>query len=624
MLTTIREKAQGVFAWIILIGITIPFALWGIQNYFDGGKEQSLLTVGDREFTANEISQAINQFRTSTPQAQALGEAQIKQRAIAKLIQDEALLQHVAQQKLAISDATARTFITSLPYFQVDGKFDKQRYEGLLKAQGLSSAAFVGRIKKALLMEQYQQALTNTGFVSDYELQQFYALQNQTRTFEYAVFNAPTDLSEPTPEQIQDYYQAHSADFFQPETLTASYVELNRSQLADSVQVEEAALQTLYEQQKAQFQQPERRKTSHILIALNEQRDDAQALALAKEIHGKLSATPFADLAKEYSDDPGSAKQGGDLGWLEPGLFVPEFEQAVLELSVGQVSEPVKTQFGYHLITVTALEEAKQKSFAEVKEELDRQYRQSQAENLYFQGYEKLTELSYEHPDSLATVAEQLALSIHTTEPFTREQGQGVAANAAFRKAAFSDLVMNGENSDPVESEEGLAWVVRKHSYQAAELKPLDEVRDQVIQALKSQQAQLQLTESVDQLKQQRLTGAALATLAEQANGQFHAEQSITRTNSTVSRTLLDALFTAAKPDDNKPNVFSVRLSDSQQALVAFTSVTPGNISDVTSDEIDKMRQALTQAKNQLQFSAALKQLSTDLKVEQSKKLNDL
>ncbi len=625
MLTSIREKAQGVFAWIILVGITVPFALWGIQNYFDGGKEQSLVTVGDKDFTGSEISQAINQFRSSLPESVSLTDPQIKQQAIARLIQDEALFQHVKNEKLIVSDATAREFIKLLPYFQVDGAFDKQRYEGLLKAQGLSSGAFVARIKKALTMQQYQQGIVNTALATDQEIERFYALQDQTRSFNYAILSAPTDLPEPSEEQIQAYYQAHQELFFRPETLTVEYVELSRTQLAENVTVKESDLKAFYEEKKTQFTQPEKRKLSHILIAVNDDRTADDALAQAQSIKSELSSKTFSELAKEYSEDLGSAKSGGELGWMEKGLFVPEFEQAAEALSRGDVSEPIKTQFGYHLITVTELQPEHTQTYEQVKAELEQQYRKNLAENLYFEQFEQLTELAYEHPENLSTIAEKLDLAIKSTSPFTRNEGQGPAAEARFRQVAFGELVMRGENSDPIEPESGLAWVVRKKDYQPAEQEPLTKVLEQVTSLLKQEQARRALSERLSQIKQPMIEKSTkLVDLAKDVNAEYHQIDNLKRNGTEVTNEIREAVFSAQKPVADKATVFTVTLADGRQALIELTQVVSGKRPESNDDKENGLKQSLALANGQAQYNAAISLIQDSLTINTSKKLDEL
>ncbi|MDZ4153452.1 SurA N-terminal domain-containing protein, partial [Methylicorpusculum sp.] len=208
MLTKIREKAQGVFAWVILILITVPFALWGIQNYLDVGKEAPVASVGSKDFFQKDLTRAYEQYSQSLKNTD-IDEESLKSQALQKLIKDEVLLQHVNSLNLVISDETARSFITSLDYFQTDGKFDKRQYQALLNSQGMSSSEFISRIKNALTMEQFQRAVVENSFATQYDLESFFKIQNQQRDVEYVTVALKKITEQPSDEVIEAYFQQH-------------------------------------------------------------------------------------------------------------------------------------------------------------------------------------------------------------------------------------------------------------------------------------------------------------------------------------------------------------------------------------------------------------------------------
>jgi len=365
MLTKIREKAQGAFAWGILIIICVPFALWGIQNYLDTGKEPAVATVGDKDFYQRDVNNAYEQYRQSL-QGVSIDEEILKAQALEKLIKDEVLLQYAYKAGLVASDETTREFITSLPYFQVDGKFDDKRYKALLSAQKMSSAEFVGRIKNALIMEQFQQSIIDSSFATQYDVESFFKIQNQQRDAEFLTV-AYQKQAQPSDEEITAYYQQHQDLYQTPEQVSVQYVELALEDLAKNIQVTDEKLKAFYEDQKGQYTTPERRKISHILFAVNDKVTDQQALEKAIKAKSELANKDFAVLASEFSDDKLTAKSGGDLGLFNAGDMEKAFEDSASTLKLGEISEPVKSAFGYHLIKVTELIPGEVKSFDSVK-----------------------------------------------------------------------------------------------------------------------------------------------------------------------------------------------------------------------------------------------------------------
>lgn len=298
-------------------------------------------------------------------------EETLKKQALEKLVRDEVLLQYVQAENLIVSDDTARDFIQSLEYFQKDGKFDKTQYQTLLGSQGMSSAEFVSRIKKALVMEQFQRAIVDSSFATPAEIAGFFKIQNQTRDIEYVTVPLVPVSQQPGEDEIAAYYQQHQDDYRTDEQVSVEYVELSVDKLASGIAADDDQLKAYYEDQKAQFTTQERRKISHILFAFGKDKDaDAQALQRAVKAKQDLQAKDFAALAAEVSDDKLTAKNGGDLGLFNVGVMEKAFEDAASKLKLGEVSEPVRSAFGYHLIKVTELVPGEIKPYEAVKTEV--------------------------------------------------------------------------------------------------------------------------------------------------------------------------------------------------------------------------------------------------------------
>ncbi|MCQ8104343.1 SurA N-terminal domain-containing protein [Methylomonas sp. SURF-2] len=621
MLLEIREKVQGVFASIILALICVLFGLWGIQNYLGGGKETPEITVGDKEFFQRDINQAYQQFAQNLA-GMKFDEDTLKKQALQKLIRDEVLLQYAQERKLVITDDVARDFIQTLEYFQKDGKFDKTQYQTLLGSQGMSSDEFVGRIKKALMMEQVQRAVVDSGFVTKAEVAAFFKIQNQKRDVEYITVPLSDSAQVPAEEDISAYYQQHQDAFQTEEQVSIQYVELALDALADEVDATEDQLQGYYEEQKAQFSNPERRKISHILFAFGKDGvNEEDALRKALQAKQDLAVKDFAALAAEISDDKLSAKNGGDLGLFNVGVMEKAFEDAASQLKLGEVSEPVKSAFGYHLIKVTELVPGEVKAFAAVKPELTKAYKKSQAEAKFAGLAEKLGEVSYENPDSLEAAAALLGVAVKETPLFSRNAGADVAADEKVRLAAFSEDVLKGKNSEPVEVEGDKVIVLRMKAHLPAATKELKDVRSAVIASLQKQNARQRVAETANKLKDEILAGKSIADVARNAQLTVKKVVGLARTDADIDPMISQAVFRAAKPTAGQPSMVIIDDSLGGKVVAGITNVTAGEMSEADKAKQAALEKSMATAFGRAQFEAVLNQLqaSTDIRMRAAK-----
>lgn len=611
MLTTIREKAQGAFAWAILLMICIPFALWGIQNYLDTGKEAPVASVGDKDFYQRDVNQAYEQYSQNL-RGLGIDEQTLKAQALDKLIKDEVLLQYVHAQGLVTSDAVARDYIRSLDYFQVDGKFDENRYKSLLSAQRISSPEFVNRIKNALTMEQFQRSIIDSSFATQYDLESFFKIQNQKRDVEYVTVALPKLTEQPSEQEIKAYYQQHPDQYKTPEQVSIAYVELALDEVAKKVEVTDDKLKAYYEEQKDQYSTPERRKISHILFAVNAKTDDKAALEKAQKAKKELVTKDFAKLAEEVSDDKLTAKKGGDLGLLNAGVMEKPFEDAAMALKEGEVSDPVKTSFGYHLIKVTELVPGETKPFDSVKDEVAKAYQKSKAENLFYEAGEKLAEMSYENPDNLDSVAKALNLAVKKSPLFTREKGEGIAGEAKVREAAFSEEVLQGNNSTPIEIGPERLVVLRVLEHNPAAVRDLESVKQEVADALLAEKAKQQSVDKAQKMKARLQAGESLQSVAAENKLEIKKLTGLSRNDASVPEPLSDAVFKAAKPVGNKPTVFVAALPGGEQVVASLSKVTPGVMTEEDKKRMDLARKNIARAFGQTEFNALLGSLEAD------------
>ena len=613
MLTTIREKAQGAFAWFILIAICVPFALWGIQNYLDTSQEAPVASVGSKDFYQRDVNKAYEQYSQNLA-GLGIDEQVLKAQALDKLIKDEVLLQYANQQRLTATDSNVREFIKSLPYFQTEGKFDDKKFKSLLASQRMSSSDFVNKIKSALIMEQLQRSITDSAFATKHNIDNFFKIQNQQREVNYVTLPLEKVTALPTDKEIADYYQQHQDQFKIPEQASLEYLELSLDEIAKKVEVTDDKLRAFYEEQKEQYTTPERRKISHILFAVNSQTDDKAALAKAQKAGQDLKTQDFATLAAQVSDDKLTAKKGGDLGLLTGGMEKP-FEEAASKLTLNEVSQPVKTSFGYHLIKVTELTPSETKPFDAVKPELAKNYQKAQAENKFYESGEKLATLSYENPDSLQTAAQKLSLEVKKTGLFDRTKGEGIAAEQKVRDAAFSEEVIKDNNSTPIELSPERIAVIRILEHKPSSVRDLKEVKAEVSAAILNERARQQVIDKANALKKRLQAGEALQKIAEEVKLELKSANA-TRNANALPAELSDAVFSAAKPAGNKPSVFIVPLNSGEQAVVSLNKVTPGVMSEEDKKKMDLAQKNLAQAFGQADFNSMIGTLQANADID--------
>jgi peptidyl-prolyl cis-trans isomerase D len=619
MLTKIREKAQGAFAWGILILICVPFALWGINNYLGAGKEAPVASVGDKDFYQRDVNKAYEQYSQNL-QGLGIDEQTLKTQALQKLIKDEVLLQYVHAEGLVATDDEAREFIKSLPYFQLDGKFSDKQYKALLSSQRISSGEFVNRIKNALMMEQFQHSIIDSSFATQYDAESFFKIQNQQRDLDYVTVPLQPLTEQPTAEEISAYYVQHQDLYRTPEQVSVEYIELSLDEIAKKVVVTDEKLNAFYEEQKDQYTTPERRKISHILFKVDEKTTEKAALEKAFKAKQELANKDFAALAAEVSDDKLTAKKGGDLGLFNVGVMEKAFEDAASTLKLGEVSNPVKSAFGYHLIKVTELVPGSVKSFDSVKNEVTKAYQKAQAENSFYEAGEKLTEMSYENPDNLQTVADALGLSVKKSALFSKEKAEGIASDEKIRSAAFSEEVLQGNNSAPVELGTDRLVVVRLLEHKEAAKRDLNDVKQEIAAVLSKEKAKLLTVEKAKQIKTRLQAGESIQSVAAENKLEIKTAKGLERGKNKLPEQLSNAIFRAAKPVGGKPTVFIAVLPSGEQVVVSLSKVTDGIMSEDDKKQLELAKKNIANAFGQIEFNEVLNSLQAEADVEVNKR----
>lgn len=616
MLQNIRDNSQGWIAKTIIGIIVVLLALTGFDAIFNAASNsQTAAEVNGEEISRYDLDQAMNMQRRQLAQQlgsdfdpSMLDERLLRNAALGSLIDRMLLLQSAKSADFAFSREALDQLILQTPEFQVDGVFNAARFDQVLQQMGYSRVQFRQLLEQEMLIGQLRAGISGTGFVTDQQVENFARLEMQTRDFDTLTVPARSDTIEVSDEQISEYYEANADRFRTPEQVIVEYVELKKESFFDQVEVSDEELQALYQKQIANL--AEQRRAAHILIETGAESGDDEAKAKIDEIAARVKGgEDFAAVAKEVSQDPGSAKEGGDLGFAGPGVYDPAFEEALYALKEGEVSAPVRSEFGWHIIKLLGVQSPEVPSLESMRPELVRELKAQQVEQRFVEVSKQLEDSAFEASD-LAQPAQELGLMVQTTEPFGRDGGQGIAANRQVVQAAFSDEVLvDGANSSVIEldPDTSIALRVKKHLQPAAI--PLADVRDDIVEQLQQSLAAERAREKGERL---------LADLRDgkQTDGQWQTIEAAGRNQEGVAPALLQQVFRMPRPaEQGKPSYAGVALSNGDYAVVRLNGVNEPEAS-LSDEEKLNFRRFLASRMGQQDFAAFRQELQAQAEIE--------
>ncbi|GAB4299404.1 MAG: peptidylprolyl isomerase [Thiohalomonadaceae bacterium] len=625
MLQFIRERAQSWIAWVIVILIIIPFALWGINQYFDGGKELPAAKVNDTEISQQRLQQVFYQQQQRLQEMlganyrpEMFPEEQMRRQVLDGLIEQELLVQTAADSGMRIGNALLAATIHNVPAFQVDGRFSQQAYETALRSRGMEAKSFEADLRRDMLTQQFYAGIARSDFSTPAERRVMQQLLGQQRDIGFLVlpltdFTAKVQI---TDAEVQAYYEAQGALFMQPEQVSIAYLELSAEQIAQGIKIGEDELRARYQSNLALYTVPEERQARHILIQVAADADaaaDAAARARAENLLGQIRAgASFADVARKESQDSVSAAEGGDLGFFGRGVMDKSFEDAVFALQPGQLSEPVRSAFGYHLIKLEAVRGGTTKPFAEVREQLLAEIRNERAEQQYYEQAEQLANLTYEHPDTLEEAARQLGLTIKQSEPFTRRGGAGVLANPRLVAAAFSeDVLVRGNNSETIEVGRNHLVVLRVLQHQAEARRPLDAVREDIVTRLRRDKAATAAREAAVAVQQQLQQGGDPVLAAKAARAKWQRKDGISRDDGSVDAAIVRRAFAMPRPQEGKPSWELTTTATGDVVVLGVYAVRDGEVVEGETGAAGDLERAAGEAA----FAAALTSIRSSAQI---------
>ncbi|MDO6785291.1 SurA N-terminal domain-containing protein [Neptunomonas phycophila] len=624
MLQSIRDNSQGIVAKVIVGLIVVTFALFGVESLVSlTAGSNAPASVNGEEITEQELYQAtqiqrrqlLSQMGENSNPA-LLDENVISGMVLESLIEQKALLISAQDKGLYVSDRMLDQMIIETPDFQIDGKFNSDQFQAVLRNAGLTPLMYRDLMRKERILAQEANAYQLSSFVVPAQLKQVVDLETQTRSGNY--FTMPLDIEAAkvavTDDEIKARYDQERSSLTTPEQVVIEYIVLDKQAMRDAITVTDEELQSEYQQRQASFAPQNERHVAHILVEISSDQDDEAALAKAESIKSQLDqGAAFDELAKAESDDIGSAQSGGDLGNVTTGMLSEPFDNAMLALKPGDVSEPVRTEFGYHIIKLISETESTMPSFEELKRSLEDDIVTRKVESEYVEGLEQLADTTYSAGD-LAEPSEVMGLPIEVSAPFDRSGGADVfTSNAQVIEAAFADEQLNeGLNSTPIEIDQDRTMVLRvKDHFEPRELS-LEEVSDQLRDQIAYDNASKALNEKADSNLAALNSGTSLSMAA--ADAQVNALESLSRSASSAPAEVVGKLFSMPHPD-GAPTASKAVLADGSVAVIQLTAVTQSEAAE-NEDTLNAMGQYLASMKGQEAYKMVVKSVTDSAEIE--------
>ena len=620
MLQNIRDRFTGGFAIAILALISVPFVFFGINYNFIGTGYAA--KINGEEISTFELE---NAFQNQLLQYSQAGELppqfrrQLKEAVLQNLIRSRLVQLHLREEGFRVGDHMVAQLIQSAPEFQEDGQFSRDLYYNWLEQRVVDASVFEANQRAGLEQSQLQRAIGATAFVTPGEYRRYLNLYGELRRVAVATFDlaAVAEETEVTDDDLRSYYDDRPAEFMTEENVDLEYVELNREQLAFAADLTEAEVLELYEQSAGRYRQDEERQARHILILFGD--DEAAAEQRAIELAARANAgEPFADLARQYSDDSGTANNGGQLSERFQSQMPEALGAAVFSMRESEISEPVRGDFGFHVVQLDGINDGGALPLEQVRAELERELRDDKADVAFRQSEQTLSNALFDGLD-IAAMAEAAGMPLQTASGYTRSGGEPFGANQAAIDAIFDSRVLDdGEITDVIELDANRSVVIRVSQHNEAARQSLEEVRDQITAAIKNERAREIIQDRVEQLKSSAEDGADFETSAAELAASVTPYTVVDRINPDLDARVLEAIFRARKPLQGSPRLGDALTTDGNFAVFSINAVAPGQPESVPLADRDARKEQLAAQSGAADYTAFVLQLEAEADIVRS------
>ncbi|EKD75720.1 MAG: hypothetical protein ACD_44C00041G0003 [uncultured bacterium] len=600
MLQSIREKSQGWLAWLIVLTIGITFALFGVRSYLQNPHNASSTAakVNGQSITQEQLHAAFERLRqqrqmqlgaefTSNPQI----DAQLKTQALNQLIVSDILSSAATKQGFRVTENEVNNMLSSMPIFQVKGQFSRDRFREILASTMYTENNFLAALNKDLLISQVQSAYIASAFALPNEVETLIHLISQKRDIAY--FTIPKEIFLKdiyvAESDAQTFYNKNQTQFTIPEQVNLDYIELSLPDIIKSIQLTPQQVQQFYDENKESFIKPARWKIASIFIrtppqTTSKQIQEAQSKInmLTQRLH---AGENFSELAEQFSEDPPSAQAGGVIGWITQDNINSELAQSITSLKPGEISEPIKTSAGLSIVKILEFQKEELPVFNQIKDQVSKTLAQQQAQKIFAEKVDKLTNLTYANPNTLNTASKELNLTIKHTINFGPQGGkEGIAANPKIINAAFNpNVLVQGNNSDIIELDSENYIVLRVNHHQPISIKPYANVKKEIVMNLKSQAAVLAAKNQGQHYIKQIQLGNDPKQIAAQNHLTWVEKQKVSRFDTKFNSIVLSTAFRMPRPKESKMSLAGITAPSGDYVVMIVNHVHDDNNATLSS-----------------------------------------
>ena len=623
LIQRMRDGSEGVLAKIIIGLIIIVFALFGFGSITTFlAPVPKVATVNGEDVSQQDMEMAVERNRRmlmarDVPQDE-IDEDQLREDVLQSLIAREILTQAAGDLDLYYSDAALDEEIVTSQVFQIDGVFNPDQFQRVIAGTGYSPLSYRAEMRTDKLFDQMISGIRDSAFLTDEETKRYAGLLSQRRDIAWIQI-AVTDLLDEvvvSEEELEAFYNNNTGEFITEETVNIQYIELRRDELAASFEVDENELIDYFEENRGAWSTDETRRLAHILIETGD--SEVQALERANEVHGRiLDGGEFSALAKEFSDDLGSSENGGDLGFNEQGTFYPEFEAVAYDLALDQVSAPVETEIGYHIIKVLGIEEASIPELSDVRAEVEQMFRLVATEDEFVNKSSRMAEMLFENFSELETTADELGLQVRTTGDLARDASHALMSVKHVADAAFSpDVLLDGNNSDLIEIDDDYHLGLRVLEHKPSETLPFEEVREDVRYILQREKATKLASVKAQQIVDAVAAGSLAQYVADEYGVEWRLVAAASRFQQDIEPLVLAEAFKLPRPADNKESLGSATLPNGDSVVLRVSTVINKPESELTEQEMTTIQLSLTGQLGSNDFQDFQKSLEKEASLE--------
>jgi peptidyl-prolyl cis-trans isomerase D len=623
MLQDIRDNSQGVIAKVIIGFIVAIFALFGVDSIMNG----FITSPPVAEINGEEVSEAQLQANTQNllnsigGSADSLDQGLLEQIALGQIVEEVLLRQSAQASNMSVSSNRVDRSIIENPNFQINGVFDSDLAIRTMASQGFSIPIYRDTLQQQMLLSQLANAYSSSAFVTDSELERIAGLAAQTRDFRYLSIPLGTRTlgTAISDAQIQSYYTENPQDFTQPETVSVSYVLLDKNIISNEIELDEGVIEAQYETERSAFEGSAEKRASHILFEVGGDLSEEQALEMAATAKQRIDAgEDFGAVALDVSTDTVSAEDGGDIGYTDGTAFPVALEEMLEILSVDEVSGPVISGFGVHIVMLTEDSENVFQNFEEVADRIERQLKSSEVELIYAQRLGDLSNLAFE-TGNLETISEELGLDVLISGTFGRTGGSGIFSNQALIAAAFSEeVLLEGNNSEVVELSPSQAVVLNVLLFNEAAVLPIEEVEPEIAVIIRTQMER----EAVQALNDQLLTNIendeSVDQLLADNEIEWLTEEGTSRGAVTVNREILAKVFSMSLADSDTSTYDNLTLTNDTAVIVELNSINAGSIATLPQIDRENMVSGMVADLGNSDFQAYMSNLQENADIESS------